>query len=119
MADDEEKLDPYLLRFMKGLGITNPLDLYRFRYAGGKKAGRHLNYWKIAVRKELPDTQFKCVCGHKIRENCYITDEEGKLHVVGNCCIKRWLPKENSGRTCEKCKAPHKNRKVNLCKKCR
>jgi hypothetical protein len=119
MANDKEKLDPYVLRFMTGLGIANPLDLHRFQYAGGRN-GRHANYWKLMFGdKPFPERQIKCVCGHLITENCYIMDETGKIYVVGNKCIKRYLLKEKSGRTCEKCKAPHKNRTVNLCKKCR
>jgi hypothetical protein len=36
---------------------------------------------------------------------------------LGNSCIKRFIKK--SGRTCETCGEPHKNRKVNMCNKCR
>ena len=65
---------------------------------------------------EFPEHQERCVCGHKIKENCYITKDDSLL-VLGNCCIKKFLP--NSGRTCENCDKPHRNRKVNRCNSCR
>ena len=59
-----------------------------------------------------------CICGHDISENCYITD--GNIIIVlGNCCIRKYLPKTQCGRTCRICKQPHKNRKNNICNKCR
>ena len=37
--------------------------------------------------------------------------------VLGNCYIKHFLLK--SGRTCEICESPHKNRNVNMCNECK
>jgi hypothetical protein len=42
-----------------------------------------------------------------------------KVIVVGNCCIKKFLPKNKQCRTCDICCQPHKNRKVNHCNQCR
>ena len=36
--------------------------------------------------------------------------------MVGNCCIKKFLP--NKTKTCEMCNAPHKRTKTNTCKDC-
>lgn len=93
-------------------------DLNNWKYSGGDK-GRHKNYWKLVFGKlELPEKEDKCVCGHKIKENCYITNKENtELIVIGNCCIKRFM--KNSGKTCEECGKPHKNRLVNKCNDCR
>jgi uncharacterized protein (DUF3820 family) len=87
------------------------------KYCGGNK-GSHLNYFKIFFTsdRELPKPEDKCICGHFIVDNCYITDGK-EIIVLGNCCIKRFVPK--CGRTCEKCGENHKNRKNNLCNKCR
>lgn len=92
-------------------------------YSGGSE-GRHLRYWKLRTKGEkTPDLDDHCVCGHAIRENCYIENSKDpndiQILVLGNCCIKRFLPKEASGRTCEKCRSPHRNRKDNLCHPCR
>jgi hypothetical protein len=109
-------------KFIEGLKNYNLtyLDIVNnnFHYCGGNNE-RHLNYYKLCFNnKELPEKIDKCICGHKISENCYITD--GKIILtLGNCCIKKFLPKDKSGRTCEKCGKSHKNRKVNLCNNCK
>jgi hypothetical protein len=88
----------------------------KWKYCGGR-SGRHLNYFKLCCQNDdLPEQVNECVCGHTISENCYITDGE-QILVLGNCCIIKFCPK--SSRTCEKCEAPHKNRKVNRCNDCR
>ena len=94
-----------------------------WKYAGGNH-NSHLKYWKLHTDdEELPEWVDKCVCGHAIIENCYIeniTDPHDiKLIVLGNCCIKKFLPKEYSSRTCKECGDPHKNRVVDLCNYCR
>jgi len=89
-----------------------------FHYCGGDKKS-HLNYYKLIFKdKVLPEKKTNCICGHAIRENCYITDDKVIL-TLGNCCIKKFLSKEKSGRTCEKCGLPHKNRVCNMCNECR
>jgi hypothetical protein len=107
-------------KFIKGLqnyGLTYDEILNsNWRYCGGR-SGRHLNYFKLCCKDDdLPDPVNECVCGHIIKENCYITDGK-QLLVLGNCCIKKFIP--NSSRTCEKCGEPHKNRVVNRCENCR
>lgn len=88
----------------------------KFKYCGGDK-GRHLNYFNMAYKDwEKPEYDDTCICGHKIIENCYITDGE-YIIVLGNCCIKKFVPK--SSRTCEICGKPHKKRIVNRCDDCR
>jgi hypothetical protein len=88
----------------------------KWEYCGGNR-GSHLNYFKLRYPKgNIPDSVDECVCGHKISENCYITDGN-EILVMGNCCIKKFIKK--SGRTCEKCGNPHKNRVVNKCNDCR
>jgi hypothetical protein len=109
-------------KFIRGLesySITfSEVFLSQWRYCGGDK-GPHRNYYKLTHPDyELPPHTDECVCGHPIKENCYITDGEQFL-VLGNCCIKKFLKKENSGRTCGRCGQPHKNRSDNLCKACR
>lgn len=110
-------------RFVKGLAKYNLTqdDIVKsgWCYCGGNQ-GSHHNYFKIYFNNmvELPYQERQCVCGHHIVENCYITNGEDIL-VLGNCCIKRFLPKDKSGRTCRLCKKPHKNRKNNLCHDCR
>jgi hypothetical protein len=89
----------------------------KWKYCGGRK-GRHQNYFHLCHGKDraFPELQNECVCGHHIKENCFITDGKQML-VLGNCCIKKFVPK--SARSCEVCGKPHKNRKVNKCNDCR
>lgn len=105
-------------KFIKGLKRFNLTqeELIDWKYCSGNK-GRHLNYFNLSCPDDdVPELTGKCVCGHTIKENCYITNGE-EILVLGNCCIKRFIPK--CSRTCETCGDPHKNRIVNRCNKCR
>ena len=107
-------------RFVIGLrefGLTFEEVKQNWKYAGGNK-GRHYNYWILLYGedKKMPPHEDECICKHKIKENCYITDSKEFL-VVGNCCIKRFMI--HNGRTCEECNQPHKTRSSNVCNGCR
>lgn len=107
-------------KFILGLKKYNlsleDIQKTNWKYCGGDR-GRHLNYYKLMFKdKSKPNHANKCVCGHEIKENCYITNGEQTL-VLGNCCIKKFIIKNT--RTCEMCDKPHKNRKVNRCNDCR
>jgi hypothetical protein len=110
-------------RFIEGLrkhGLTLEEVSQGWKYCGGNGQQRHIRYWETfnnGKRLPFPPREHHCVCNHDIVENCYITDGNGRILVVGNCCIKRFI--ERSGRTCEICGTPHKNRNVNKCKDCR
>jgi hypothetical protein len=109
-------------KFIEGLKNYNltQIDIINnnFHYCGGDN-NSHLNYFKLIYKdNKLPEKKLKFICGHDIIENCYITDGNIIL-TLGNCCIKKFLPKDKSGRTCEKCGNAHKNRKCNLCNTCR
>lgn len=109
---------PLSQRFINGLKNYNLTkeELKDWKYYGGNK-GSHKNYFEKTLKQSIhPPPTDKCVCGQSISENCYIINEN-KILVLGNCCIKKFVPK--SGRTCEICEKPHKNRKVNRCKDCR
>jgi hypothetical protein len=107
-------------RFIEGLkkyGLTMN-DMNDFVYKGGNN-GSHLNYYKLSYKNdELPPDKDICICGHKIIKNCYISNGS-QLLTLGICCIKRFIPKEKQGRTCECCGCSHHNRKNNLCNICR
>lgn len=107
-------------KFIKGLENYNLTydDIIKsgWKYCGGRN-GSHLNYFKLCCKNDdLPCQVDECVCGHYIKENCYITDGK-RILVLGNCCIKKFIPK--SSRTCQLCGEPHKNRIVNRCNTCR
>jgi hypothetical protein len=110
-------------KFKKGLlchNLTiNDIINSGFKYCGGD-TGRHLNYYKLIYGNNqlTPKKEEKCFCGHIIKENCYITDRI-QLLTLGNCCIKKFLDIDKSGRTCEKCENTHKNRKINICNDCK
>ena len=94
-----------------------------WHYCGGDSKS-HLNYFNLYNKnnKRVEKSQYidKCVCGHLIKENCYITNKDNtSIIVVGNCCIKRFLPEKKKGRSCEDCGGSHRNRSVNLCNDCK
>ena len=107
-------------RFIEGLNKYNLTmkDMNDFIYRGGDN-GVHLNYYKLLYKNaELHPHKDKCICGHNIIKNCYISNGK-QLLTLGICCIKRFIPKEKQGRTCECCGCSHQNRTNNLCNKCR
>ena len=126
-ADNSNKLK---YKFIQGLWeqyYLTPEDLINdnYKYCGGDggtehKTTRHYNYWVM----KYGNTPFplskkqRCICKHPIDENCFITNGTKFVHM-GNCCIKRFMPENSSGRTCELCDEPHKNRKYNLCNDCK
>lgn len=106
-------------KFLEGLEKLNISieEFKKFKYAGGNK-GTHKKYFKLCkyIQNE-PESKSNCICGHSIIENCYLVNND-KILIIGNCCVKKFLPKENQRRTCEDCGANHKNRKFNFCKDC-
>jgi len=109
-------------RFIKGLQNHNltyeEIKNNNWIYCGGDSKN-HFEYFKIFFKhSNTPIHESKCICGHSIKENCYITDKN-RILTLGNCCIKKFLSKSKSGRTCEDCGNPHKNRKNNKCNDCR
>lgn len=107
-------------RFQEGLQeYMEDTDTNNYKYAGGN-CGSHSNYYKL-VYGEPPKHEKAgyCVCGHYIKENCYLCHiPTDTLVVVGNCCIKRFIPKDKQGRTCGECGNKHRNRCKNLCNNC-
>lgn len=124
--NNESKYIDLTQQFIRGLKEYNLTyeQIKTWKYCGGNR-DRHLNYFKLCCPGEdFPEYVDYCVCGHKIFENCYIMAEEstnfyqkGDILVLGNCCIKKFVPK--SSRTCSKCGDPHRNRSVNRCNSCR
>ena len=115
----------YFERFKQGLaelGYKYEDIAANYKYGGGNKLNNHVNYFKNIMRdKPFPKKVDHCPCGHEIIENCYLYDTtniENPVIVVGNCCIKRFLP-EAAGRRCKVCGEAHKSRKHNLCSNCK
>lgn len=114
-----------------------------WRYAGGRRKRietgineyitqetPHSRYYENFIRPEwmsqgfcnawyYPTRKPRCVCEHKISEQCYIYQRRNntiKVRVIGNCCIRKF---DLKGRHCSMCDAVHQNRSVNLCNECR
>ena len=73
----------------------------------------------FGVDREFPKQFHKCVCGHKIQNNCYISknNDYDSIIIIGNCCIKHF--KNGNRRICTECNATHKNIKTSLCNLCK
>jgi len=108
-------------RFENGLKKKYNLnieDLENFYYIGGENK-QHNKYYKLFTNnKPLPTHSNYCICGHKIKNNCYITNGDIIL-IIGESCINRFLSNKKK-RICSECFAPHRNRlstnKCNICK---
>ena len=106
-------------RFISGL---NKYDLTMedikndWFYMGGE-TGQHLKNFKNKYKdKPLPPHSDRCVCGHVIKHNCFISNGTDVL-VVGTACALRFVPRQD--KICDDCKEKHRNRKDNKCNKCR
>jgi len=121
--------DLHLERFKEGLlvwyKITYEELIKNYTYCGGDggnyEHSEHYNYWVMLFGYDgWPCKEQECVCGVRIVENCFVMDETRTNFIhMGNCCIKKFMPKNKSGRTCEICKEPHRNIKYNLCNDCK
>lgn len=116
----EEDIQSRFIRGLENYDLTYQ-DIVEggWRYCGGN-AKHHLNYWNLCnkLRKKpwnFPPLTNECVCGHRIKDNCYITNGK-KILTLGNCCIKRFVP--NKHRTCHDCGIEHHRTKENLCFDC-
>ena len=113
-----EKTNKYLTNFYENLNILDISyeNIKKCTYAGGNgrkrikftneyyydKNNRYYKYFllKYGENAIFPDDVKYCVCGHEITENCYITN--GNIIIVlGNCCIRKYLPENQCGRTCK------------------
>ena len=111
----------YMRRFFANLfndyNISEKEFIDTFTYGGGAEKS-HLKYYRLRFGlRPLPESKKRCVCGHIIRDNCYMTNCH-MFVVLGNCCIKRYCG-DSGRRTCCICKCPHRNSKNNYCKDCR
>lgn len=106
-------------RFLTGLkkhNVTYEEICKNWFYIGGEK-GQHLKYYILSSEnKELPKHKDYCLCNHKIKYNCFISNGTNILSL-GNCCVNRFIPKKN--RTCKDCGCNHRNRKINKCNICK
>lgn len=121
-SSSDEENNTLTKKFIKGIAEHNLTkdELVGWKYCGGSGEKRHRKYYKLTFphAEGFPLSVNNCVCGHHIMENCYITNEnKTRILILGNCYIKKFISK--SGRTCEVCGESHKNRKSNVCNKCR
>lgn len=110
-----------------------------YMYIGGcysNSIKRHYNYLKYislespflysnleTFKLNIKNKNFKCVCGHKISQRCFIIKKninlydlvETDLITIGNCCIRHFYNKTYM-RLC-KCGVSHRNAS-NLCSLC-
>lgn len=71
----------------------------------------------FSMKFPQPEYETRCICTHHIKHNCYIYNPYNKKAlVVGNCCIKQFLP--NNRKTCEVCGDTHKRTTKNICQEC-
>jgi hypothetical protein len=113
-------------RFVNGLKKNYDLTLEDIESEGWKYCGgdrntsqyAHLDkFFKWGKRNHTPRHVDKCVCGHEIKVNCYITNDK-ELIIIGSCCIKRFIP-GGLKKLCLHCKEPHRNRSTELCNDCK
>lgn len=130
MSQKKIKDEYYNRLFKENLVYLSLADNYEeaineWAYAGGgaECEPRHHNYF-LKIQGELnliePEIKNACICTHYIEKNCYLRRlDNNDLIVVGNCCIKKFIPQEKSKRTCVKCGNPHKNKSNSICNQCR
>ena len=79
-------------------------------YCGSREKGCYL---KESI-PYIPDHEPYCICGHPIEYNYFIMNpEKTKVVVVGSKCIEQFT--NGLLKTCELCRAPHRNIAYDLC----
>ena len=106
-------------RFFNGMALRGYSEeqTKQFIFCGGDNSSGS-KYFIFFPHLVKPDHANKCVCEQNIIRNDYITDGEIVI-ATGSCCIKKFLPIGQTGRTCELCSVPHKNRLYNRCNDCK
>ena len=121
--DDEWQIDiPGVVRDLRNHKDVSALKKRGWRYVGGN-SGDHLNTFKrIKLNEEippLPPVTDSCLCGHPIKDQCYLLSPTGNIIlVIGNHCVIKFTENGHS-RTCSKCGEKTRCKNVhNLCKDC-
>ncbi len=109
-------------KFMEGLfNAGGSYDPQKYKWVGGDKSSPiHSEYFTLCgfTKNNRPPHEDYCVCGHKIKQNCYLQNiDTGQLIVVGNDCIKQYMP-DQYGKRCGLCKKTHQNKKKDQCNDC-
>ena len=108
-------------RFIIGLeeiGLTHD-EIKTWVYIGGEHV-QHLSYFNLKIKDvEIgkPEHKDRCICKTKIQQNCWITKDYKNILVIGNCCLKHFLPE--CGRTCGRCGKSHRNYIIDRCNECK
>ena len=94
---DNKLNDKLSKRFLTGLKKYN-LDYEEVKknwyYMGGEN-GIHKKYLNKYFNDDIiPEHNNFCICGHKIKNNCYITDGEFVLSI-GESCVNKFVRKLN------------------------
>lgn len=74
--------------------------------------------WDVATF-EAGNIEKYCLCGHKITQNCMLKNRLNSAEcIVGNCCVKRFLPQEQVEKASALRKeAVNKTKQCALCEK--
>ena len=85
--------------------------------------------WKNLYSKEdlerhthldTPPFSNRCICGHRIYNQCYIySPDEKYVEVVGSDCINKFILGTPKKMICDLCGEPTRKNKNKLCKSCK
>src|ERR1700757_1192384 len=106
LDEDGSNKEPYFERFKKNLmelyNLTWEEVAENYKWYGGSgyrdedgetliKETSHLRYYKVVCgHMKIPPIRLKCLCKHKIKENCYLSDqrvEHDKLELWNKIII--------------------------------
>jgi hypothetical protein len=104
---------------LREMGLSIEELMNNYTYIGGNCRDGLKRWERLYGNEELPEPVDECICGHNIVDNRYLINKECEIIVLGNCCIKRFLPKDYKMIKCKECGASHQNRKVDYCNECR
>lgn len=99
---------------LKRLGFTYEEFIDNWKYCGGDFDGHLIVYRALYPEWNICPHSSYCICGHFLKNNCFVTDGESFL-IIGSCCINRFLPRLK----CSICKCHLKNSTYSECDSCR
>jgi hypothetical protein len=105
-----------VLKCLEELGYTMK-EFSQFRWIGNNNYDGQRYFKQIYPDREYPKDKLKCICGSVIGTDEWVETPDKVILTLGSSCRAIYL--KNTGKSCELCNAPHRNRTVNQCDDCR
>jgi hypothetical protein len=112
--------DKYMKKIQEKLDLLNITfeDLLNFKYNKNDQIESIIDKTKENLKAYNINAYNECLCGHIIKNHKVISNDIIHL-IVGACCVKRFIKKDNQISKCKRCNMDHNKRVNSLCEPCK